>query len=138
MKRIGVPLNVRCSDLDANGHVHNAVYLTLLEEARVRAVRPLLSRTFEDGQRATLLRDWGARRGGETRGGIPKAHGVVTRSDPRRSPGFPSGPIELRCLPASALACWGGECDLRASSVEAHVPRPDFPGADGIERGRPQ
>jgi acyl-CoA thioester hydrolase len=37
-----VPVHVRYSDMDANGHINNATFLTLLEEVRVRAVRPRL------------------------------------------------------------------------------------------------
>lgn len=36
MPRITVPVEVRWSDLDANGHVNNVAYLTLFEEVRIR------------------------------------------------------------------------------------------------------
>lgn len=40
--RLTTPLPVRFRDLDALGHVNNAVYLTYLEEARVEYLRRVL------------------------------------------------------------------------------------------------
>lgn len=43
--RLTVPVAVRFRDLDALGHVNNAVYLTYLEEARVEYLRRVLGQT---------------------------------------------------------------------------------------------
>src|SRR6476659_3330480 len=43
--RLTVTMPVRFRDLDALGHVNNAVYLTYLEEARVEYLRRVLGQT---------------------------------------------------------------------------------------------
>lgn len=43
--RLTTPLPVRFRDIDALGHVNNAVYLTYLEEARVEYLRRVLGQT---------------------------------------------------------------------------------------------
>lgn len=52
MGALSVPVQVRYSDLDANGHVNNAVFLTLLEVARMQIVRP----RFAGSPRAVVAR----------------------------------------------------------------------------------
>ncbi len=42
MPRITVPFQLRWADLDANGHVNNVAYLTILEEVRIRALHPII------------------------------------------------------------------------------------------------
>lgn len=42
MPRLTVPVGLRWSDLDANGHVNNVAYLTMLEDVRIRALHPIL------------------------------------------------------------------------------------------------
>jgi acyl-CoA thioester hydrolase len=50
VSHVSVPVHIRYGDIDANGHVNNATFLTLLEEARVRTVRPSLDRaSAEEG-----------------------------------------------------------------------------------------
>ncbi|WP_062385672.1 acyl-CoA thioesterase [Demequina iriomotensis] len=42
MPRLTVPVDLRFSDLDLNGHVNNVAFLTILEEVRIRALHPLI------------------------------------------------------------------------------------------------
>lgn len=47
-----VPVEIRYSDLDRQGHVNNAVYFTYFEQSRVRFLRVLHERTLADEGRA--------------------------------------------------------------------------------------
>jgi acyl-CoA thioester hydrolase len=44
-----LPLKVRWSDLDANGHVNNATYFTYFEQARVEWLHSLAAQTTAEG-----------------------------------------------------------------------------------------
>ena len=46
--RFWVPVEVRYSDLDAQGHVNNTVYFTYFEQARVQYFHELRRRAFAD------------------------------------------------------------------------------------------
>lgn len=55
MARLTIPIHLRRDDLDPNGHVNNAAFLTLLEEVRVRALHPVIAAAIADvRERATL------------------------------------------------------------------------------------
>jgi acyl-CoA thioester hydrolase len=55
---VKVPVEVRWRDLDALGHVNNAVYFTYFEHARMGYIRALLSDTPMIDSRTPLPRDF--------------------------------------------------------------------------------
>jgi len=55
---VKVPIEVRWRDLDALGHVNNAVYLTYFEHARLGYLRALLGSDFEVDPTASLPRGY--------------------------------------------------------------------------------
>ncbi|MDN4482225.1 acyl-CoA thioesterase [Demequina lignilytica] len=55
MTRITVPVEVRWSDLDANGHVNNVAFLTILEEVRIRHLHVFRSRADQARGRASAV-----------------------------------------------------------------------------------
>ncbi|MCV2396220.1 acyl-CoA thioesterase [Actinotalea sp. M2MS4P-6] len=42
MARLTIPVSLRWSDLDPNGHVNNVAYLTILEDVRIRGLHPII------------------------------------------------------------------------------------------------
>jgi acyl-CoA thioester hydrolase len=55
---VNVPIEIRWRDLDALGHVNNAVYLTYFEHARLGYIRALLGEHFDVDPRTSLPRDF--------------------------------------------------------------------------------
>jgi acyl-CoA thioester hydrolase len=53
--RHSTPVQIRFNDMDAFGHINNAIYLTYLEEARIKFLDDLIHWDYEKSKQAIIM-----------------------------------------------------------------------------------